>query len=592
MEEVDRLTAAMLREGHFASTTVWHRHRDGTAFPMLMSGVLIRDDYGNPQYIATSAIDMSAQHQAEAKLVESEGILRDIVESTLSGFWDWNLVTNTEYLSPTFKRMFGYEDHEMENSPEAWQKIIFPEDLPGVLEAFDRHVRSRGREPFYNEIRYRHRDGSTVWVICAGRIIEWAEDGKPIRMVGCHINITGRKRAEEEWKRLQDQLQQAQKMEAIGTLAGGIAHDFNNILGAILGYAEMAQEVSPAGSILRKDIDQIVKAGHRAKELVKQILAFSRQAETEHIPVQPALIIKETLYMLRSSLPSTIAFQQDIDEEAGPILADPTQIHQVMLNLCTNAFHAMEATGGTLSISLKNRELTGEDLASESHVHPGRFVQLSIGDTGPGIAPEIREKIFDPYFTTKEVGKGTGMGLAIIHGIAKSYKGFVSYHSRLGEGTVFHVYLPVIADKALLKIESTPLDLTEPGNERILFVDDEEILVEMGKIMLERLGYLVTVRGSSLEALNTFENQPDQFDLVITDQTMPGMTGIDMARRMLQIRPGMPIILCTGYSSLISEDKAKSFGIKGFANKPLAKKDIAMLIRKVLAGEETAIVTT
>jgi CheY-like chemotaxis protein len=252
----------------------------------------------------------------------------------------------------------------------------------------------------------------------------------------------------------------------------------------------------------------------------------------------------------------------------------------------------MEGTGGTLSISLKSRELTREDLASEPQVHPGRFVHLSISDTGPGISPNIREKIFDPYFTTKEVGKGTGMGLAIVHGIAKGYQGFVSCHSVLGEGTVFHVYLPVIAEPAIPETLSAPLDPTQLGNERILFIDDDEILAEMGKVMLERLGYRVTVRRTSLEALSTFQNQPDQFDLVITDQTMPVMTGMDLARRMLQILPDLPIILCTGYSNLISEDEARLLGIKGFAMKPLTKKDIAQLIREILDGKGTAIVNS
>jgi PAS domain S-box-containing protein len=422
------------------------------------------------------------------------------------------------------------------------------------------------------------------------RLLEWwcksykNEQGAVTGGLFTARDITERKRAEEEKKHMQTQLQQAQKMESIGTLAGGIAHDFNNILGAILGYAEMAQESIPPGSMLKQDIDQVVKASHRAKDLVKQILAFSRQDAIDHIPLRPGVIIKEALKMLRSSLPSTIDIQQDIDPEAGLILADPTQIHQVMVNLCTNAFHAMEETGGTLTISLKKKTLSQNDLANEMRVQPGDFVQLSISDTGPGIAPEIQEKIFDPYFTTKEVGKGTGMGLAIIHGIAKSYKGFVTCHSGLGEGTVFHVYLPIIADPTIVEVETAPLDLTQLGNERILFIDDDDILAEMGKIMLERLGYRVTVRTNSIEALETFQNQPDQFDLIITDQTMPGMTGSDMARRMLQIRPEIPIILCTGYSTLIAEGKAKLLGIKGFAMKPLAKKDIAALIRQVLDG--------
>ena len=399
------------------------------------------------------------------------------------------------------------------------------------------------------------------------------------------VDVTEKKHAEEEKKKLQVQLQQAQKMEAIGTLAGGIAHDFNNILGAILGYAEMVQDDSPEGSRSRGDIDQVVKASYRAKELVKQILNFSRQGESEQIPLQPALIIKEVVKMLRSSLPSTIDIQQEVDMDVGLILADPTQIHQVLVNLCTNAFHAMEEAGGILTISLKKTTLSKTDLASEPLVQPGVFVQLSVRDTGSGIAPEIQQKMFDPFFTTKEVGKGTGMGLAIIHGIAKSYKGFVNYNSKPGEGTVFHVYLPAIQDPAVLEPEPVPFDFTQLGNERILFIDDEEILADVGRAMLERLGYRVTVRRNSVEALNTFQNHPDQFDLVITDQTMPGMTGSDLARRMLQIRPSVPIILCTGYSSVMSEEKARSLGIKGFAFKPLAKNDLAALIRKVLDGE-------
>ena len=250
------------------------------------------------------------------------------------------------------------------------------------------------------------------------------------------------------------------------------------------------------------------------------------------------------------------------------------------MNLCTNAFHAMEDTGGKLDISLKEVTLSTEDLVHEPNVEPGTFVQFSVCDSGPGIAPNIKVKIFDPYFTTKATGKGTGMGLAIVHGIVKSYGGFISLYSEPGEGTAFHVFLPVIDKKLLPEIEDVePIPV---GRGRILFIDDEEILAEMGKSMLERLGYNVTVRNNSIEALETFQNQPDLFDLVITDQTMPGMTGADIARKMIQIKPDIPIILCTGYSTVISEEKAKSMGIKEFALKPLSKKAIAVLIRKVL----------
>ncbi|MCP4337705.1 MAG: response regulator [Desulfobulbaceae bacterium] len=400
-----------------------------------------------------------------------------------------------------------------------------------------------------------------------------AEDGSIPRILVVCENITER-------KELEVRLQQSQKMEAIGTLAGGIAHDFNNILSAILGYAEMAKDDSQPESTVAKDLDKVLEAGNRAKDLVQQILSFSRQGEVESIPLQPVSIVKEAIKMLRPSLPTTIEINQNIASTTSPIFADPTQIHQILMNLCTNAFHVMEETGGKLEISLKEVILSSEDLFQEPNIEPGTFIQLSVCDSGPGLTPDIKARIFDPYFTTKETGKGTGMGLAIVHGIVNSYGGFISLYSELGEGTAFHVFLPVIEKEVLAEIEV--VEQIPVGEDRILFIDDEEILAEMGKDMLERLGYHVTVRNNSIEALETFQNQPDQFDLIITDQTMPGMTGADIARRMIQIRPDIPIILCTGYSTIMSEEKAKSMGIKEFALKPLSKKDIAVLIRKVL----------
>lgn len=395
-------------------------------------------------------------------------------------------------------------------------------------------------------------------------------------------DITERKQNEEVRIKLEEQLQQAQKMEAIGTLAGGIAHDFNNILGAILGYSEMAREDCSPGSVIENDLNQVIVAGNRAKDLVKQILSFSRQTVTEKILLQPAIILKETLKLLRSSLPTTISIRQDINANAGLIYVDPTQIHQILMNLCTNAYHAMEEKGGLLSISLKGKTLSKQDLVCSPHIQPGNFVEMSVRDNGLGMSQDLQEKIFDPYFTTKEVGKGTGMGLAIVHGIVKSYGGYISCYSQVGVGTEFKIILPVIEGNAAIEIknaQSTPV-----GTEHILLVDDEKILVEMSSSMLQRMGYTVTARTSSIEALSTFTNQPDAYDLVITDQTMPGMTGVDLARRMLQIRPKLPIILCTGYSNQISKEKVESYGIKGFALKPLTRNDIATLIRNVLVS--------
>jgi len=434
------------------------------------------------------------------------------------------------------------------------------------------------------ELRMVRKDDMVIWSNLTA--IEGHEsDGTTVHRIVVK-DITEHKQAEKEKRNLAAQLQHAQKMEAIGILAGGIAHDFNNILGAILGYAEMIRDDFPTGSTGVKDINQVLKAGHRAKELVKQILAFSRQVEANNIPMQPATIVKEAIKMLRSSLPTTISIQQEIDSEAGVILANPSQIHQIVMNLCTNAFHAMEIVGGTLTISLKKKVLTLDDLGTELHMQPGNFVQLSFRDTGTGIAPEIKEKIFEPYFTTKEVGKGTGMGLDIVHGIVQSYGGSIVCECLPKEGTVFHILLPIIEEDALR--ESETAEQLPLGKEHILLVDDEETLVEMGTAMLERLGYRVTARMNSLEALSTFEKQSNSFDMVITDQTMPGMTGIDLARRILQMRPEMPIILCTGHSSLISEEQVKSLGIKGFAMKPMAQKEIAGLIRRILDDGKSA----
>jgi len=396
----------------------------------------------------------------------------------------------------------------------------------------------------------------------------------------CLHDITARKRAEEEKEALQAQLLQAQKMEAIGTLAGGIAHDFNNILGAIIGYSEIASDCIPPTSEAVKHLDKVLKASERAATLVKQILAFSRQANIERIPLKPGSIVKEAIKLLRPSLPSTITIKQNIEPSTRSILADPTHVHQILLNLCTNAFHAMEQTGGTLEITLADRTLSQQNLAHAPNLLAGAFVALTVGDTGPGIPAEIRNKIFDPYFTTKEAGKGTGMGLAIIHGIVTSYGGIITCESQPGRGTVFEILFPAIDQRAVS--ETRPVEVSPAGTEHILLVDDEEMLANLGKTMLERLGYAVTMQTSSLEALALFHNQPTEFAAVITDQTMPEMTGMELADKLLQIRPDLPIILCTGYSNLVNEEQAKMLGIQGFMMKPMTRKELSTLLRRVL----------
>ncbi|MGB3223563.1 MAG: PAS domain S-box protein [Desulforhopalus sp.] len=525
--------------------------------------------------VAVRAAGEMERLDAEIALRQSEEQYRLIFTTAQEGIWGMDAAMQTIFVNPRMAAMLGYEPEEMMGS--LLEDYFFQGEDPA--DHFQRmRERRQGRDDHY-QCRFQHKDGHSVWTSVSATA-QMDRDGCFFGSFGMFTDITEHKQAEEEKKALMAQLLQAQKMEAIGTLAGGIAHDFNNILGAIIGYAEMIQDDCPVGSSINQDIKQILKAGNRAKDLVKQILAFSRQAKAAEIHLQPAVITSEAVKMLRASLPATIKIEQNIDPDAGVILADPTQIHQIMMNLCTNAFHAMENDGGTLTISLQRKELFQDDPALKNHMQPGNYIQLSIKDVGTGIDPEILGKIYDPYFTTKEVGKGTGMGLAMVHGIVQSSGGSILCKSQFGKGTVFHITLPVVETHLLHEIESA--ELIPAGLEHILLIDDEEMLIKMSKVMLERLGYRVTTRMDSNEALATFRTSPKSFDLVITDQTMPGLTGTNLARHMLQIRPDIPIILCTGYSSNVSEEEASSIGIKAYALKPLAKKDIGNLIRKVL----------
>jgi PAS domain S-box-containing protein len=389
--------------------------------------------------------------------------------------------------------------------------------------------------------------------------------------------VIERKQAEHDRAKLEAQLRQAHKMEAIGTLAGGIAHDFNNILGIIMGYAELALLKISGDDPLTENLQQVIRASHRAKDLVKQILTFSRQSEYTPQPLQPALIIKEVLKMLRASLPSAIEIRSNLTSNSL-VEADPTQIHQVIMNLCTNAGHAMRENGGILEVSLRDVEF--RDSSHHPDLFPGSYVQLSISDTGHGMTPEVRERIFEPFFTTKGIGEGTGLGLSVVHGIIKSYQGAITVYSEPGQGTTFNIYLPRLEDR--ISPETQAVIFFPGGKERILFVDDEEALAELGRQALEHLGYAVVSRCSSVEALKAFAAQPEHFDLVITDQTMPQMTGTKLAQELLRLRPDLPIILCTGFSESISAERAKEIGIKDYIMKPLVISELAKTIRRVL----------
>jgi signal transduction histidine kinase/ActR/RegA family two-component response regulator len=388
------------------------------------------------------------------------------------------------------------------------------------------------------------------------------------------------KQAEISLKAMKTRLMQAQKLESIGSLAGGIAHDFNNLLFPIVGLSEMMLDDFPPESPYYKDVQQILKAGKRGRELVQQILSFSRQSRDQLIPVHIQKILKEALKLCRATIPADIPITRDIQTDCRPVMGDPTQIHQIVMNLVTNAFHAVEPAGGTISIRLKEIFYSQPD-ASAHDLASGAYAMLSVSDTGTGIDPSIMDKIFDPYFTTKTKGRGTGLGLATVYGIVKALGGDIRVDSEVGEGSCFHVYLPVQEISEPPEVETQPRPLPT-GTEHILLVDDEASVVHLEKQMLERLGYRTTSFTDSLEALAAFEMDPSRFDLVITDMHMPELTGLQLAEEMIFVRPDLPVILCTGFSERINREKIGAVGIRDLLMKPVGMVDLAHKVREVI----------
>ncbi|NDV20704.1 response regulator [Pseudodesulfovibrio sp. JC047] len=386
-----------------------------------------------------------------------------------------------------------------------------------------------------------------------------------------------------EPKRLEDQLRQSQKMEALGTLAGGIAHDFNNILGVILGYSEIIESRAEAGSGLERRVKEIARAGKRARDLVTQILNFSRQGPQERHAMTLTPLIKEALKLLRSSVPSNVEIITRIKTDQDHVMADPTQIHQIMLNLCGNASFAMQGRGGTLTVTLADVFDSDAVVPPVGLGKPERFVRLTVADTGPGIDPQLIDRIFDPFFTTKQHGEGTGMGLAMVHGIVKQHDGYLELENNPGHGVAFHIFLPKSSDIGHATVEA-PVDLVFREG-RILFVDDEKPLIDIGREMLESCGFEVVTRTSSIEALEAFRHRSNDFDLVITDQAMPNMTGMEFAREVLKLRPNTPIILCTGFSDAVSYDRLRDIGVGDFIMKPILKHDLIAAMSRLLAKE-------
>lgn len=546
----------------YSSSEVLSGWLDLSAFPLIN---------GNGEVIGVieHIRDITKSKQAEEKLRKSENQHRRVLEASPDPIVVYDIEGKVVYLNPSFTRVFGWTQEELQG-----RKVDYvPEE--NWTETTEMIERLRGGESFSGiESRRYTKKGHTIDVsISVATYLD--QDGKLEGSVHTLRDISNRKKMEV-------QLQQAQKMEAIGTLAGGIAHDFNNILSAILGYTELAQLGIPEKSQQRANLDQVLKAAARARDLVQQILAFSRQGEHDAQPIQLEPVIKEALKMLRASIPSTIDIRRNIEGETGPVMADPTQVHQVLINLCTNAAHAMMKEGGVITVTLRNIDFKETGTAKYRGLKSGPYVQLSVSDAGHGMSKKIQDKIFDPYFTTKEKGVGTGLGLAVVHGIVTRYGGMIFVDSKYGKGTTFDAFFPrtsIDQKKSSLSVQSLPR-----GSEHILFVDDENMLINIGKQMLEHLGYKVTAVTDPCHALETFRENPGAIDLVITDQTMPYITGDKLAKEILSIRSNLPIIICTGYSNLVSANKAKLLGIKKFITKPLAMQELAVAIREVLDG--------
>ncbi|MCB2182701.1 MAG: PAS domain S-box protein [Desulfobulbaceae bacterium] len=538
------------------------KHKSGNLIPLEVNATLIT--HNQRDYIVAVCRDITERKKAENALAKEKNKLEAVMSALGDGLTMQDKSFRILYQNKIHKDKQG--DHRGELCFRAYQgKDHICEGCLLELCFKDGQVHRR-------EANAQTDEGTLYMEVSASPIRDGS--GEIIGGIETVRDITER-------KKLQIQVQQTQKMQALGTLAGGIAHDFNNILTAILGYSEIVQLDLPGESDASHNLEQVIKAGNRAKDLVAQILTFSRQAEQDLKPIQMTQLVKEALKLLRASIPSTIEIKQEIDPRAGMVLADPTQLHQVVMNLCTNAHHAMRDTGGTLTVTLSNIDIAELDEFNKNFdIMPGAYLMLQVSDTGIGMDKKIVERMFEPYFTTKKQGEGTGLGLSVVHGIVSSIGGNIFAQSKLHKGTRFTVFFPrhdqISSEGKTIKEQITG------GTESILFVDDEEPIAKLGKQYLERLGYHVLMKTRSVEALEYFLAQPDKFNLVITDMAMPNMSGKELAKKILEIRPDMKIILCTGFSETINREKATQLGITEFVLKPISYNQLAKTVRSVL----------
>ncbi len=537
----------------------------------------LKDDKAKPIGSIALGRDITKHTQAEIALKESEDKYKELVQHAPTGIYEFDM-EKLKFISVN-DVMCEYAGYSKDEFLALDPFELLDEDSQKKLTRLIEDVFTQKPDQLSEEYKMVGKNQEKIWVLVNSKF--FYEDDIPKRAMAVVHDLTDIRQAEEERRRLELQLQQAHKMEAIGTLAGGIAHDFNNILAGIMGYCSLLQNNIDNPEKVKDQTGQIFKAATRAAELVSQILAFSRNIDYEKSAQSMSPIIKEVIKLLRSSIPVTIEIQENIISRSK-IFANPVKMHQIIMNICTNAYHAMIDTGGTLSISLIDTKIS-KSKAENLQISKGKYVELEISDTGHGMDRETLNRIFDPYFTTKEFGKGTGMGLSMVYAIVKEHNGAIKAFSRKGKGSSFKVYLPV-TDKG--QIAHTPSGGPEPmaksGNERIMIVDDEISILESTQELLSDFGYRVRGYSDGKKAFEAFKKDPHSIDLVLTDMTMPGMTGDLLAKEMINIRDDLPIILCTGYNEKISEEKALDLGIKKFIQKPFVNQPISEIIREVL----------
>jgi PAS domain S-box-containing protein len=517
----------------------------------------------------------------ERALRESEERYALAMEGANEGHWDWDVLADRMFLSPKMKMLGGQPADSELGSRASWlaKIVIHPDDLPRFETALKNHFDGLTSQ-YECEYRIRQPDGEWHWLLARGRCL-LDQRGKPYRFVGSAIDVTAQKTAQIGKEQLEAQLRQSQKMEAVGTLAGGIAHDFNNILGAILGYGELALQHCAANSDMRRYLDNVMHATERAKLLVERILGFSRSGLGDRVPVNVGAVISEALELLEASLPAGVRLHSSIEAGNAAVIGDATYLHQVAMNLCTNAMQAME-NGGLLSVVLESADVNEPRTLARGSLTPGPYVRLVVSDTGTGISQTVLERIFDPFFTTKEVGEGTGLGLSLVHGIVADLGGAIEVASTAGVGTRFEIWLPVTGETVIPPVEASPA-LPQGHGETVLIVDDERPLVDLAEEIIAGLGYEPVGFTSSNSALEAFRAAPERFDIVLTDESMPELVGTELAQAIRRLRPGIPIILMTGYGGTQLANRAAEVGLNEVLRKPLHRLELANSLARVLA---------